>query len=89
MLVSFLVSPRVGHLHAVMQVFTYLNCHKHSHVVFDSSEFAHPCNAQGVDWMGWYPKAKEAIPPNAPKPLGRGVQMMCYMDANHAGDKLT
>ena len=27
MLASFMVSPRVGHLHAIMHMFAYLNCH--------------------------------------------------------------
>ena len=72
-----------------MHMFVYLNCHEHSHLVFDSREFAHPCDTQGVNWMGWYPEANEAIPPNTHKPFGRRVQMMYYGDADHAGDKLT
>ena len=48
-----------------------------------------PCYSPLVGMTGWYPEAKEVIPPNAPKPLGKGVQMTCYMDADHAGDKLT
>ena len=84
-----MVAPRVGHLHAIMHMFAYLNCHEHSCLLFDLREFAHPCDTHGVNWTGWYPEAKEVIPPNAPKPLGRGVQMMCYVDADHVGDKLT
>ena len=84
MLESFMVSPRVGHLHAIMHVFAYLNCHECSCLVFDF----HVTPKESTGW-GWYPEAKEAIPPNAPKPLGRGVQMTCYVDADHAGDKLT
>ena len=72
-----------------MHMFAYLNHHEHSHFVFDSGEFPHPCDTQGVDWTGWHPEAKEVIPPNAPKPLGRGVPMMCYVDVDHAGDRLT
>ena len=64
MLASFMVSPRVGHLHAIMHMFGYLNCHEYSCLVFDSREFAHPCDTQGVDWTRWYPEAKEVIPPN-------------------------
>ena len=89
MLASFMVSSRVEHLHAIMHMFTYLCCHEYSCLVFDLREFAHPCNTQGVNWTGWYTEAKEVIPSNAPKPLGRGVQMTCYVDADHAGSKLT
>ena len=64
-----MVAPRVGHLHAIMHMFAHLNCHECSHLVFDLREFAHPCDTQGVNWTGWYPEAREVIPPNAPKPL--------------------
>ena len=39
-----------------------------------------------ADWSGYYPHVKEAIPPNAPKPLGRAMQMTAYADTDHAGD---
>jgi hypothetical protein len=34
-----------------------------------------------VDWFSYYPDAKEAIPANAPEPLGCGVTTTCYHDA--------
>ena len=36
-----------------------------------------------------YPDAVEEIPPNAPKPKGKPVQMSVFVDADHAGDKIT
>ena len=37
-----------------------------------------------------YPDAVEEIPPpNAPKPKGKSVQMSVFVDADHAGDKIT
>jgi hypothetical protein len=33
--------------------------------------------------------AREAIPPNMPEPRGREVEITCFVDADHAGDKVT
>ena len=32
---------------------------------------------------------KEALPPNAPKPLGKVVELRMFVDSDHAGDKAT
>jgi hypothetical protein len=44
---------------------------------------------QAQDWSNAYGNVKEAIPLNAPEPLGKAVVLQCYVDANHAADKLT
>ena len=36
-----------------------------------------------------YPDAIEEIPPNAPIPRGKSIRMSCFVDANHASDKIT
>ena len=33
-----------------------------------------------------YVDAGEEIPPNAPKPRGKPVQVNCFVDYDHAGD---
>ena len=38
------------------------------------------------DWLEFYPDAQEVIPPNAPEPHGKCVQMNVFMDAAHATD---
>ncbi len=40
------------------------------------------------DWSDFYPGASEALPPNAPKPLGKGVNLRMFVDSDHAGDKV-
>ena len=40
------------------------------------------------DWSSFYAGAKEAIPLDAPKPLGKDVDIRFYVDADHASDKL-
>ena len=88
MMASFMAAPRTGHLHAVLHISAYLNSHDRSRLVFDMKEFDH--KAAGVaDWSRYYPNVKEAIPPNAPKPLGKAMQMTSYVNADHAGDIVT
>jgi hypothetical protein len=90
LLSSFLAAPRRGHLEAVYHVFAYLKAHDRSKIVFDdntvdwdSTKFAK------VDWTDFYPDATEPIPPNAPEPRGKPVQINCFVDADHAGNKVT
>lgn len=42
-----------------------------------------------MDWGGLYPDADPLVPDNCPKGLGEAVKIMCYMDANHAGNMFT
>ncbi|MGI0086022.1 MAG: Ty1/Copia family ribonuclease HI, partial [Nitrososphaerales archaeon] len=85
-----LCAPRVGHLEQAINIFAYLKQHLNSNIVFDPTEphfdetrFTHP------DWTDFYADAAEAIPPNMPEPRGLEVTMHCFVDADHAGDKLT
>jgi len=41
------------------------------------------------EWKHFYGDVKEAIPPNAPEPRGKEVDLRLYVDSDHAGDKLT
>lgn len=42
-----------------------------------------------VDWKDVYPDANEAIPPNVPEPRGKCLQLNCFVDAFHAGNRIT
>ena len=88
MVASFMAAPRTGHLHAVLHIFAYLNSHNRSRLVFDVKEFDHKA-ARVADWSRYYPNVKEAIAPNAPKPIGKAMQMTSYVDADHTGDIMT
>lgn len=37
----------------------------------------------------FYGDVKEAMPPNAPKPLGKEVELRMFVDLDYAGDKTT
>jgi hypothetical protein len=85
---SQICQPRIGHLEAVYNIFAYLDKHVEANMAFvptmDESAF------HKSDWSkSIYSEVEEEIPPNAPKALGNPVMMTCFVDANHAGDKVT
>ena len=41
------------------------------------------------DWYEFYRDAKERLPNNSPKPRGNMVLTHCFVDSDHAGDKVT
>jgi hypothetical protein len=41
-----------------------------------------------VDWSDIYPDAAKDLPPNAPETNGNLVQINCFVDADHAGNKV-
>jgi len=87
---SHLALPREGHLAQLYHIFAYLKKHHNTALVFDPS---YPeINMETFikhDWTKFYGDVKEDVPPNMPKPLGKDVVMRCFVDADHAGEKLT
>jgi hypothetical protein len=87
---SFLAQPRVGHLEQVLHIFSYLKHHINSHMVFDPNYVSwEQASFQQYEWTDFYHDAKESIPPNAPEPRGNPVQINAFVDADHAGNKVT
>ena len=98
LLSTYLTCPRIGHLHQALHVFKYLKDHNRSRVVFDPSyvdindDHLSPDDraATKAKYMKeLYPDAVQFKPGNAPRPRGRPVQITCFVDADHAGDKIT
>jgi hypothetical protein len=80
----------LGHLEQALHIFCYLKYHTTSHLVFDPNYVSWEiASFQEYDWKEFYHDANEAIPPNAPEPRGHAVQMNAFVDANHAGNKVT
>jgi hypothetical protein len=76
----------VGALH----IFAYLEKKHNARMVFDPTYPKVDMSAAPAhDWTDFYGDVVEAIPPNAPEPLGKEVIVRCFVDADHAGDKLT
>ncbi len=68
----------------------YLKAKHNSRLVFDptypdidQSSF-HKC-----DWKEFYGDVTEALPPDAPEPLGKDMDIRMMVDSNHAGNKKT
>jgi hypothetical protein len=90
MLSTYLALPRTGHLEQVYHVFGYLKEIPKKILAFN------PCHPQidercftKHDWTNFYCYAEEATSPNAPKPRGKIVSTHCFVDAVHAGNKVT
>jgi hypothetical protein len=90
LLSSYLVQPRVGHLEQVFHIFAYLKSHAHLLMVFDDRPLIlSESRFKICDWSEFYPGAAEPIPPNAIPPRGNAVQINAFVDADHAGDRVT
>ena len=81
MLSSFLALPRRGHMDAAMHIVSYLKVKHNSRLALDPTypSIDYDSFNKEAEWETFYKGAKEAVPPNAPKPLGK----------EHAGDKVT
>jgi hypothetical protein len=88
---SHLCQPREGHLEAVYNIFAYLSKHGNAPMAFDDAVPNIDESAfHRSDWSdSVYGDVEEELPPRMPKPLGNPVTMTCFVDANHAGDKVT
>ena len=89
-LASFMVMPREGHLEAVFHLFNHLEKKHNARIVFDPTYPEIDRSAfKECDWKAFYGDVKEAIPPNAPKPRGKDVDIRLFVDSDHANDQQT
>lgn len=90
LLSSHLAYPREGHLEEALHVMAYLRQKHNSRLIFDPS---YPdidmTNFKECDWREFYGEVAEAIPTDAPEPLGKDVDLRMMVDSDHAGDKET
>ena len=84
LLLTYLLAPRVGHLHQSLHVFKYLKDHKRSKFVFDPNyvditdnhmTFEERAIYQAKFMNKLYPDTVEDLPPNAPNPKRCAVQI--------------
>jgi hypothetical protein len=85
MMSSQLASPRIGHLKAVLNIFSYLKrvpkktlCFNPVYHLGDEKRF------KKYDWTDFYENVKEPIPGDMPPPRGNFVDTTCFVDASHA-----
>ena len=93
MMSSHLALPRVGHLEQVFHMFAYLKKRHNSEMVYDPTDVAIDRSAfPAEDWsysIYGDEDMKEELPPNMPKPIGKGFTMRVFVDSDHAGDQVT
>ena len=86
----YAISRTLIHLQQIFHTFAYIKGHLRSRIILDATIPHIDTNRfVPVDWSSFYPDAAEAIPPNAPAPRGNAVVMPCFVDADHAGNKVT
>ena len=81
---------RRGHLEQLYHIFGYLKANPKRNLFFDPQ---HPKVDERAfkeyDWYNFYRDAKERLLSNMPPPRGRSVSTHCFVDSDHAGDKVT
>ena len=90
MLSSHSALPREGHMDAALHIMAYLGLHHNSCLSMDPTypdidDKQFPV----MDWKVFYGEVTEPIPPNAPKPPDKPVDVLMFVDSDHAGDKQT
>ncbi|CAJ1935478.1 unnamed protein product [Cylindrotheca closterium] len=80
MMSSYNAMPHVGHFHAVLHLFGYLETHPSRKIVMDSAYMA-LTNIPKSEWYEFYPWAKEVLPPDMPEALGGAVKIVMLVDA--------
>lgn len=87
---SYVAMPRIGHLQQLFRIFSYLKSNHNARLVLDPS-YPEIDDEQFPrrEWKQQYGDDKEETPANAPKPLGLEFVIKAYVDASHAGCKLT
>ena len=89
----FSAAPKKGHLEALIEVFGYLKKFPDKRIEVNSTYeqvgvLVQPeCGQES--FIEQYPDAREEIPANLPKPLGKPLKASIWFDANHAHDKVT
>lgn len=87
----FRAAPRQGHLDRAKRIHGYLRKYKHGVVRIDPTVPDHSdVPTKEYDWeRSCYPGAKELVPDDVPKPLGKPVLMTHYLDANLMHDLIS
>ena len=90
LLSTHLALPRIGHIQAVYHIFGYLKqVPKRKLYVDPVSPLISEDRFHKFDWEDFYRDSEEAIPDDIPKLRGKIMTTHCFVDANHAADKVT
>ena len=96
---QYLAQPRTGHLQQVINIFHYAKKYNRSWIVLDPTRFdidwiptkpseVHP-DIRAKAMKDIYTDAQESLPHNMPEPRGKEVDITVFVDADHAGNRVT
>jgi hypothetical protein len=90
LMAQYLAQPQIGHLQQIFHIFAYIKAHPRSRILLDDMiPYVQHDRFIPADWSTFYPDAKEAKPLNATEPRGNPIIMSCFVDADHAGNRVT
>lgn len=100
LLSQYMVQPRLGHMTQALNIFKYLKINDvKGWMIFDPYDFdidwrsfrddESPPLERATAMRNLYPDVIDEIPPNQPEPLGNPVNISCFVDADHAGNRVT
>ena len=91
----FTACPRKGHLERVMKIYGYLKKYSNRRIVIDSSDPKIEGDAEAMDvdytvvFKDQYPDAVEEIDEKVPEPRVDEMEIIAFVDSDHAHDKVT
>jgi len=90
MMSSHMMQPREGHLKEVLHIFAYLKHHSNALMIFDDTTVNwNEAAFTKHDWTNQYRDATDELPPDMPELRGNAVHINCFVDADHAGNRIT
>ena len=98
LLSQYLAQPRIGHLTQLLNVFYYLKHNSRSWMPLDPTSFDINWTPKGEEvspqeradaMLELYPDATDVLPADMPPPLGKPVNISVFVDADHAGNRVT
>ena len=76
-----------------LHIFKYLDIHRKNELAFEPAYHnvgdQTDINVKVKATKEIYPDAKEELPPNAPPPRGKAIELRCFVDSDHADDVKT
>lgn len=91
-LARYIIQPREGNYIAPQRVFCYLRQRSYGMLFFDVDKvpIRDELDLEGkTDWTECYPNAVEYLLLGRAEPKGKSMTITCFVDADHARDKVT
>ena len=100
LLSQYMALPRTGHLQQALNIFKYIKANANQGwLVYDPLDYdidwkpirpneVSPIE-RAISMKELYTEAEDPLPHRMPKPLGKEVNINCFVDSDHAGNRVT